>query len=112
MTTPNLSDDFKQLGLLKAAWERPERKALQSDIERGLGELGKAITQAAADFSGSETGQKVKAEAAGMREKVAAGEAEQKVRAGLQTALGAINTELQALIRKIQHEDDTSQTPA
>ncbi len=50
-----LAEEFRALGknladALHTAWERPERKELQLDIERGLKEFGEAISVSRRNF--------------------------------------------------------------
>lgn len=107
MSEPEISDDFKQLGdnlveLLRAAWERPERKEIQSELENGLNELGTALNKAAAEFSTSETGQKLKEEVQDLKSRVKSGEVEGTIRKDLKAALTAVNRELETLAKKIR----------
>jgi chaperonin cofactor prefoldin len=64
---PDLGDELHNLGknlsdFLRAAWASEERKRVQQDIESSLSELGTTINKAANDFSGSETGQRLKSD--------------------------------------------------
>ncbi len=107
MSAENLSDDFKALGdnlgdLLRAAWDRPERKNLQKEVQNGLKEVRIALEQAASDFSESGVGQKIRDEVDDVRQRVERGEVEARVRADLQTALQKVNQELENLIGKIR----------
>lgn len=107
MSEPEISDDFKQLGdnlveLLRAAWERPERKEIQSELESGLNELGASLNKAAAEFSTSETGQKLKEEVQDLKSRVQSGEVEGTIRKDLKAALTAVNQELETLAKKIR----------
>jgi hypothetical protein len=109
MSDENISGGFKQLGenlagLLRAAWDRPEREKIQKDIEAGLNDLGEALNRAADDIAGSDFGKKVQADLAGWKEKIEKGDAEEKVRGEIRTALGSVNTELEKLIRKLREE--------
>ncbi len=108
MSEEKLSDDFKQLGenlaeMLRAAWDRPERKAIQSEIQSGLNELGQALNKTVNDFSESDVGQKVKTEVGEIRAKVQGGEVEDAIRADVQSALKSVNGELEKLISKIRN---------
>lgn len=108
MTDHRISDDFKKLGdhlagILKAAWDQPERKSVQSEIEKGLTELGAALNQAVQEFSASETGQKIKVEASQVHDRIESGELENSLREGLSSALQKINRELEVLTEKLQN---------
>ena len=114
MSSENLSDDFKNLGknlseLLRAAWDRPERKNLQHEVDTGLAEVRKALEQAVSDFSDSGVGQKIRTEVDDVRQRVESGEVETRVRQDLQTALQKVNQELDHLIGRIREtsESDT-----
>ena len=114
MTEPNetpkqepLAPDFQQLGenlaeMLRAAWDRPERKNLQREIENGLNEVGAALNQAASEFSVSDTGQKIKTGVEDVKSCVDGGEIESNIRAEVRGALRTMNSELQKLITKLR----------
>jgi len=107
MSDPKISDDFKKLGdnlveVLRAAWERPERKTIQSELETGMNELGAALNRAASEFSESETGQKLKDEVQTLKSRVESGEVEGALREDMRTALAAVNKELEKLATKIR----------
>lgn len=111
MSDDTISDDFKRLGenlseMLRAAWDRPERKAVKADIEHGLNEVGTALNQAISDFSASETGQKVKTEVEEIKSRVRSGEVEESLRSDVKSALKAVNDELEKLIRKIRTQEE------
>ena len=96
----NLAEEFRNLGknlmdAFRTAWETPERKKLQQDIESGLNELGNTLKEEYDTFNESPTGQRLKADAEDMRERVRTGEAEAKVRSDLLIALRTVNDELQ-----------------
>lgn len=106
MSDENISDGFKTLGdnlagLLRAAWDRPERARVQEEIETGLHELGGALSRAIDDVAESDFGKKVKTDLAGLKEKVGKGEVEEKVAGEIRSALDSVNTELEKLIRKL-----------
>ena len=107
MSAENISDGFKELGenlagLLKAAWDRPERAEVQREIENGLHELGNALTRAAEDVSQSDFGEKVRTDFAGLKERVEKAEVEEKVRREIRTALKSVNGELEKLIERMR----------
>lgn len=95
-----LAEEFRNLGqnlinTLQSAWETPERKKLQQDLEVCLTELASTIKQETEAFSESPTGQRLKADAEQIREKVESGEAETRLREGLVQALRSVNAELE-----------------
>jgi hypothetical protein len=96
----NLAEEFRNLGknlmdAFRTAWETPERKKLQQDIESGLNELGNTLKEEYDTFNESPTGQRLKADVEDVRERVRTGEAEAKVRSDLLIALRTVNDELQ-----------------
>jgi hypothetical protein len=100
-----LAEEFRNLGknlvdAFRTAWETPERKKLQQDIESGLNELGNTLKEEYDTFSESPTGQRLKADVEDMRERVRTGEAETKVRNDLLVALRTVNDELQKVINR------------
>lgn len=104
-----LKSEFEHLGdnlrqLFVSAWESEERKNFQDELERGLADLRDSLKQTANDFQESETGQKVKAEAEDLRDRIASGEVEQKVREDILSVLHKVNAELEK-ITKPEPED-------
>jgi signal recognition particle GTPase len=85
----NLGKNLKEL--LQTAWEREERKKAQKDIETGLNELAKTLSQAANEFSQSPTGQTLKADLQDLQQRIQTGEVETKVRTEVVSALRAAN---------------------
>lgn len=115
MSEEKLSDDFKILGenlaeMLRAAWDRPERKAVKTEIERGLNEVGKALNGAIDEFSASDVGQKIKSEANDIKSRVQSGEVEEALRTDVRSALQSVNKELEKLIQKIRVVEEKEKT--
>jgi hypothetical protein len=113
MSEEKISDGFKELGenlagLLKAAWDRPERVEVQREIESGLQEVGSTLSRAVEDFSGSDLGRKVQSDLAGLKEKVEKGEVDETVRGEIRSALKSVNEELEKLIRRLRTESKES----
>lgn len=95
----NLTDEFRTLGrnllnTLHAAWDRPERKNLQQEIENGLSELLDTLKSEAGNVASSPTGQKVKMEAEDLRQRVQTAEVDTAIRSELLKALQTVNAEL------------------
>jgi len=98
-TTPpsnDLLDELHNLGnnlkaLLQSAWESEERKKTQKDIETGLNELAKTLSQAANEFTQSPTGQTLKADLQDLQQRIQTGEVETKVRTEVVSALRTAN---------------------
>lgn len=103
----SLGAEFRAFGeslkdMLRAAWERPERQQLQTEIESALHELGTTLRQTADEFSQTEVGQRVKTEAENIRTRVERGEVEKTVREDLGKALRTVNAELQKVAEKLR----------
>lgn len=56
--------------LARAAWESPERKKLQTELETAFADLGQTLNRASADFLSSPTGQQIVMEFNQLRERV------------------------------------------
>lgn len=98
-----LTREFKSLGknlvdALRTAWERPERRGLQSEIEAGLKEFSDTIKREAQGFTNSPAGQQVKADIEQLGEEIRSGETTNKVKQELIQALQTANTELEKII--------------
>ena len=85
----NLGNNLKEL--LQSVWESEERKKAQKDIETGLNDLVKTLSQAANDFAQSPTGQTLKSDLKDLHERIQTGEVETKVRDEVASALRAAN---------------------
>lgn len=109
----NLTDEFRNLGenlikTISAAWERPERKKLQQEIEEGLTEMAKTIKKETDSFKESPTGQQFKTDVEDLRQRVRSGEAETAIRSELLKALRTINAELDKAVNRIKEDKPTS----
>ena len=96
----NLRDEFHNLGknlldTLRTAWDTPERKRLQSDLEAGLADLTSTLRAEASSLSQSEAGQKIRSEVDDLRQRVRTGEVEGKLRDELTMVLRQANSELE-----------------
>jgi hypothetical protein len=92
----NLASNLK--AAVTTAWESEERKKLQDDILSGLTEVGKALDEAAGNFSSSEAGQQFKADMEDLGDRIRSGELEEKVRNDLVSTLQKLNTEIEKLL--------------
>jgi hypothetical protein len=106
----SLADEIYNFGqnlikTLHAAWDRPERKMLQQEIEEGLSELAQTLQQEADTFVESPTGQRMKSDLEELQQKVRSGEAETKIRSELLEVFKVVNTELQRVASRLQTED-------
>lgn len=112
-TPGDLASEFQELGknlknIFVNAWESEQRKSFQHELEEGLSELGETLKQTAEEIQESETGQRVKAEAEDLRDRVRSGEAESKIREDILSALHKVNDELGKVTRTGTSEDVTA----
>ncbi len=111
----NLSDAFHTLGknivdIFRTAWESPERKNLQQELENGLNELGNTIKKEIDDFSTSPTGQQIKNDVESLKERVRSGETEDKVRSEVLNALRFVNNELERVSQEFSGRKSTTES--
>lgn len=95
-----LKDEFRLLGenlvnTLRSAWDSPERKRLQGELESSVNELGSTLRREVEHFKESPTGQQLKSDVEDLGERVRTGEAEAKLREEILSALQIINAELE-----------------
>jgi hypothetical protein len=105
-TGENLTDEFRGLGrnlmnVLHTAWDAPERKKLQEEIESGLTEFGSSMKQELETFTDGPTGQQIKSDVEDLQERIKNKEVETKVREEILNALQIINTELEKVTSKL-----------
>jgi signal recognition particle GTPase len=105
--SPNedIGEQLNELGknlseALRTAWESDERRKLQQDIEVGLTNLRDSLSQAAKDFSNTQTGQNLKEDVKDLHERWQTGEVGSKVRSEIAEALRTVNKELQKASQK------------
>jgi hypothetical protein len=84
---------------LQAAWESEERQKAQSEIEKGLREVGVALEGLINDFQTSETTQRMREEVDEIGARIRSGEAAETARNGLLKTLQRINAELEKAIK-------------
>jgi hypothetical protein len=104
-STEDIGEQLKELGknlseALRTAWESEERRKLQQEIEVGLANLRDSLSDAAKDFSASQTGQNIKEDVRDLQERWKTGEVGQKVRSEIAEALRTVNNELQKATQK------------
>ena len=110
--TEELGDLGKNLvGILRAAWDRPERQKLQQEIEGGLSELGNTLRREAKAVSENPVSQKIRTEVGDLGSRVRSGEVEGKVRDEMVSALHIVNLELEKLagILAVSEAESTSE---
>ena len=101
----SISEQLNDLGnnlrdALRAAWTSEERRKLQQDIETGMASLGASLSQAAKEFSSTNTGQMIKEDVKDLQERWRSGEVGSKVHSEVVEALRKVNEELQKTARK------------
>lgn len=116
----NLADEFRDLGknlivLLQTAWDRPERRKFQQDLETNISELGNTLRKEAHTVADSQISQRIKSEFDDLSGRVRSGEVEAKVRGELLSALRSLNTELTKISSHLSStpaQAPTEETPA
>jgi hypothetical protein len=116
----SLSDAFHKLGVnlietLRSAWDTPERKKLQQEVEESLISLSVTVKNELDTFNESPTGQRLKADVEDLRQRVRSGETETQVRQEILKAIQLVNTELEkasARIRRTEEHDTTPEPPS
>jgi hypothetical protein len=96
----DLTEEFRKLGknlaeALRTAWESPERRKFQQEIENGINEMGTSLTKEFGTFMEGPTGQRLKSDVQDLGERFRTGEAQQKARDELLNALRRANSEIQ-----------------
>lgn len=112
----NLVDELKNLGrnlgdLIRTAWDNPERKRIQMDIESSLSELGKSIKREADSFAESPTAQRFKNDMEEINQRIRDAETREKARKEMLGILQTANTELQNLISRMS-SPESEETPS
>jgi len=113
----NLADEFHNLGqslvdLLHAAWENPERKRVQQEIESNLNEVGDVLKREAESFSESATAQRLKSDMEGLGERIRSSDTQERVRNEVLGIIQSANSELQKVINKWQPEETAGESAA
>jgi hypothetical protein len=96
----DLAEEFRNLGknladALRTAWESPERKKFQQEIENGVNEMGTTLSKEFGTFIESPTGQRLRSDVEDLGERLRTGEAQQRARDELLNALKRANIEIQ-----------------
>ena len=113
--TETINEQFQKLSanftaILHAAWNRPERQKLQSEIEAGLDELGHALRKITSEFQASDLGQQLITKATDVRVKIEQGTLEEKLHIELNQILKNVNRELENFVAKINQDDNPSES--
>ena len=120
--TPNepqksdIAEELRALGLhlremLRTAWESPERKRVQEEIQSGLAELGETVNKAVDEFSESPTGQSLKSDYDDFSERLRTGQVESKVREEILKVLRMVNAEFGKATQETKKSDEDEPEP-
>jgi hypothetical protein len=112
-----LGEEFRNLGknlfgVLQAAWDHPERKRMQAEIENGLREFSNSLQREADSFSRSTTGEKIKSDIGEIGKRINSGETQSRIYEDIISALKTANSELSKVIEKIDQDKSQSSPPA
>jgi hypothetical protein len=115
-TEDSLINEFQNLGenlvkTFRAAWDNPERKRLQQEIEDGLTEMRSTMKQEVDSFRESPTGQRLKSDIDDFQDWVQNSNTEDQIRAELIKALNIANTELKKVADKLSARDSVPDEP-
>jgi hypothetical protein len=111
----DLAEEFRNLGnnlksILLTAWESPERKKLQQEIETGMADLGSSLDQAVKEFKDSPAGQRLKGDARDFQERLRTGEVDKRIREDLLSVMRRFNEELEKVSRPRPPDDKPQDT--
>lgn len=111
-----LLDEFHNLGenlvnTFRAAWDNPERKRLQQEIEDGLTEMRSTMKLEVEGFREGPTGQRLKSDVDEFQEWVKSSNTEEQIRSELIKALNIANTELKKVADKLSARESSSVVP-
>lgn len=112
-----LADEFRNLGknlaeVMRSAWESPERKNIQAEIETGLDELGKSLNHEIDSFRQSPSGQRFKTDMEELNQRIRSGEVTTRARDELLTALKRANAELKNVLSRWEETDESKSPPS
>ncbi len=96
----DIAEEFRNLGknlaeAMRTAWESPERKRFQQEIEDGINAMGTTLRNEFENFIESPTGQRLRSDVKGIGEQIRTSEAQQRAREELLAALQRANIEIQ-----------------
>jgi len=110
----DLAEEFRKLGknlaeAMRTAWESPERKKFQQEIEEGINTMGTTLRNEFGTFVESPTGQRLRSDVEGFGEHIRTGEAQQRARDELLAALKHANNEIQRATERWEAARETQQ---
>jgi hypothetical protein len=113
-SSSSLGQEFETLGknirnALQGAWGSEERKRLSEEIQKGLNEVGDALTKVADDLQQNETVQRVSSEVDEFADQVRSGEVAAKLREETIDVLQSLNKELEEWIQRWTTESESEE---
>jgi len=112
----DVTDEFRTLAqnlvnTLNSAWESPERKKLQDEIEQGLEELTATLKRETDAFQESQTGQQIKEDVRELHQRVTSSETEGRIRQEILKVLRAVNSELEKTVQRWESRGSEGDRP-
>lgn len=109
----SLAAELRELGrnlveAMRAAWEQPERKRFQQEIVNGLSDLGTTLKSEATKLQEHPTTQRIRTNVSTAGQRIRSGEAEDKVREDLLSALRVANQQLQQTVQHLNERQSTN----
>jgi hypothetical protein len=104
-----LKQEFENLGgnlrtLIQGAWESEQRKQASQEVQRGLSEVGEALSKAATQVAQDPAARKLREEVGEIAERVRSGELAEKARSELIEVLQGVNERLNKLVDRLEQE--------
>jgi len=102
-----LKDEFEKLGgnlrsLIQGAWESEQRKKASQEVQRGLDEVGEALSNAAAELAQDPAARKLREEVDQLADRVRSGELAERARSELIEVLQGVNERLNKLVDQLE----------
>jgi gas vesicle protein len=109
-----LKQEFEKLGrnlrmLIQGAWESEKRKQASQEVQRGLNEVGNALSNAATQLTQEPAARKLQEEVDQLAERVRSGELAEKARSELIEALQGVNERLNDLVDQLEQDTERDQ---
>jgi septum formation inhibitor MinC len=103
----DLKSEFTDLGsnlraLIQGAWQSEQRKQASQEVQRGLTEVGEALSRAASELSQDPATRRLREEVDQLSERVRSGELAEKARADLIEVLQRVNVRLSELVDQLE----------
>ncbi|NIM93979.1 MAG: hypothetical protein GTO18_09755 [Anaerolineales bacterium] len=114
----DLADQFRKMGEnlkqnIEAIWNHPQSQEFREEIQSGLDQLGKSLSDLSTEIAESPTSQQIQKDVKDFGERLQTGEVETKVRSDLASLLKKLNEELekthQQLTKDMAEDSDVSE---